>query len=279
LDKLTDILAVVNCAETANIVIDKAVALARPFGASVEVLPGDASLVEPTRAHCASHGYPAVVFHQPPAETPMDGAILRLVEQRPMDLVIKAATGAHPLRRFTLALNDRRLAQRCSAPLLLVGSQPWGNPPRMAACVDVADAESMAYARALLQAAGFLATGCGGFLDVLYTERERHDDRLRMERAVRLAALVREFYMGSERLQMFNGEPESVLVPLISARQYGLLAVGADTHRSGLATWPETLSSRLTDATPGDVLLVKPATPSAAGVAQESAAQQRAHLA
>jgi hypothetical protein len=239
----------------------------------------DPSLAEPMQVHCAERGHLAVVFHDAPLDAPMESAILQMTQQRQVDLVIKAAAGAHPLRRWTLTVNDRRLAQLCPAPLLLVGGKPWSGSPRMAACVDIADPDSIRYARALLQAAGFLATGSGGFLDVLYTERELHDERVRMERAVRLAQLVREFYMGCERLQMFDGAPEKILPALITARQYDVLAIGADTHRSGLAAWPETLSSRLTDATPGDVLLVKPATPSAARPAPASIPQQLAHLA
>jgi nucleotide-binding universal stress UspA family protein len=279
LDKLTNILAVVNSADTGPAVIDKSVALARRFCANVEVLASDAALVEPLREHCAYHRFDAVIFLDPAATVPMDSDILRAVDRRHIDLVIKAATGAHPLRRWTLDVNDRQLAQRCAVPLLLVGDKPWGTSPRMAACVDVTDSSSLAYARALLQAAGFLATGSRAFLDVLYSEREHDDERIRMERAVRLAQLVREFYMGSERLQMFNGAPEKTLPPMITARQYDLIAIGADTHRSGLATWPESLSSRLTDATPGDVLLVKPAAPSAPLAVPVSAAQQHAHLA
>ena len=117
-------------------------------------------------------------------------------------------------------------------PLMLVDRKPWADPMRFAAAVDVSDAEAARKLRArILHAAGFLALGCRGFLDVLYTEREQHDDALRMERAVRLAQLVREFHVGSERLQMFDGAPEKRLPPLIAARQYDVLVLGAVTHR------------------------------------------------
>ena len=57
----------------------------------------------------------------------------------------------------------------------------------------------------ILHTAGFLALGCHGNLDILYSEREQHDETVRMERAVKLAQLVREFHVGCERLQMFDG--------------------------------------------------------------------------
>lgn len=281
MDKLTNILAVIDTPEDGTAVVDKAVTLARHFGANVQVLITRESLLEPLAAHCAHRRYDAVVLLDPPVEgATTTTAILAQLARQPVDLVIKAGSGAHPLRRWTLDLNDRILAQRCPVPLLLTRATPWNSVPRMATCVDVSDPEGALFARALLQSTGFLATGSGGFLDVLYSEREQTDERTRMERAVKLAQLVREFYMGSERLQMFNGAPEKVLPSLIEARHYDVLAIGAVTHRTGLSSWPESLSSRLTDATAGDVLLVKPATPSArADAAAGSAREQLADLA
>ena len=77
-----------------------------------------------------------------------------------------------------------------------------------------------------MHTAGFLALGCHGNLDVLYTEREQQDDFVRMERAVRLAQLVREYHVGCERLQMFEGSPDKRLPPLFAARRYDLLVLG-----------------------------------------------------
>ena len=143
-------------------------------------------------------------------------------EWRP-DLLIKAPAGAHPLRRWTLTPNDWQLSQQCPVPLMLATAKPWANPVRFAASVDVSDVDSVDIARSVLHTAGFLALGCHGNLDVLYTEREPDDDFIRMERAVRLAQLVREFHVGCERLQMFDGAPDKRLPPLIAARHYDVL--------------------------------------------------------
>ncbi len=115
-------------------------------------------------------------------------------------------------------------------PVLLAGPKPWERPLRVAAAVDVSDHETAVVARSILQAAGFLALGLHGNLDILYSEREERDETLRMERAVKIAQLVREFHVGCERLQMFDGAPEKRLPPLLAARQYDLLVLGAVSH-------------------------------------------------
>ena len=106
-------------------------------------------------------------------------------------------------------------------------------------------------------AAGFLALGCHGNLDVLYTEREPDDEFIRMERAVRLAQLVREYHVGCERLQMFDGPPDKRLPPLIAERRYDLLVLGSVSHWRSLGDSICPLTSRLVAATEGDVILVK----------------------
>jgi nucleotide-binding universal stress UspA family protein len=96
-----------------------------------------------------------------------------------------------------------------------------------------------------------------------------HDETLRMARAVRLAQMVREFHVGTERLQMLEGTPENKLPGIIAARGYDLLALGAMTHRTGFAALFADLSNRLVDAGEGDVLLVSP--PCTAEVAERDA--------
>jgi universal stress protein E len=172
------------------------------------------------------------------------------------DLVIKAPAGPHALRRFTLADNDWQLARECPVPLLLVRAPSWADPVRFAAAVNVADEDHADLARAILHAAGFLALGSRGQLDILYTETETQDEPLRMERAVRLAQLVREFHVGCERIQMFAGEPEKRLPPLIAARRYCLLVLGGRSRRRGLARLAPGVVSQLMEATESDILLV-----------------------
>lgn len=258
MDKLTNILAVADATAGGLQVVEKAVLLAERFGARVDLVSADAAMVGALATSRARHGYDAISISRLHGPGSLQELILRRTRERHPDLVIKPASGARPLRRWTLDDNDRWLAGECPVPLLLSTAKPWMGDLRMAAAVDVSDGDSARFARAILQCAGFLALGSRAWLDVLYSEAEERDERIRMERAVKLAQLIREYHVGGERLQMFGGPPERTLPRVMESRRYDLLVLGAITHRTGIAAWNETLSSKLVDATPGDVLLVKP---------------------
>jgi len=260
MEKLTRILAVANGIEDGALVLRKSVALARRFGAHIELLLfGLADDLEAATL-CAVLAYDKVTvasMHSGVEST--TDVILRRVFAAQPDLVVKSPAGEHPLKRWTLDDNDWRLANECPAPVLLVRHAPWASPIRFAAAVDVADDETSDTARSILHAAGFMALGCHGNLDILYSEREPHDDALRMERAVKLAQLVREFHVGCERIQVFDGAPEQVLPPLLSARHYDVLVLGAQSRQPALKNLLGATNSRLVQATEGDVVLVKAA--------------------
>jgi hypothetical protein len=231
MEKITSILAVVENSASGAVVLDKAVALARAFGARVDLLVADASLTSQFASRCAELVYDEVTLcslHR--SDEPLHTLLLRRIHERPPDLVVKAPGGVHPLGEWTLHANDRELAADSPVPLMLVGMNAWNNPMRLAAAVDVSAPEATIGARAVLQAAGFLVLGCHGWLDVLYSEREERDETVRMERAVKLAQLVREFHVGMERLQMFDGEPAKRLPPLITARHYDMLVLAIGPH-------------------------------------------------
>ena len=260
MEKLTRILAVANGIEDGSLVLRKSVALARRFGAHIELLLfGLADDLEAATL-CAVLAYDKVTvasMHSGVEST--TDVILRRVFAAQPDLVVKSPAGEHPLKRWTLDDNDWRLANECPAPVLLVRHAPWASPIRFAAAVDVADDETSDTARSILHAAGFMALGCHGNLDILYSEREQHDDALRMERAVKLAQLVREFHVGCERIQVFDGAPEQVLPPVVSARHYDVLVLGAQSRQPALKNLLGATNSRLVQATEGDVVLVKAA--------------------
>lgn len=278
MEKLTSILAVVESASAGSVVLDKAVQLARAFGANVELLLTDPSLIQEFAAQCAKHQYVEVTITasaREPRESLPRFVLRRVAERRP-DLVVKAPAGAHPLRTWTLDGTDRELVAHCPAPVLLVRMKRWGPSPRMAAAVDVSDPEAAMVARSVLQSSGFLALGLHGNLDILYTERDSQDSVLRMERAVKLSRLVREYYVGCERLQMFDGPPDTRLPAIVAPRQYDILVLGGITHRT---TTPlrQTLTSKLFEATAGDVLLVKPGMRDAARYGRGLPRQEIAH--
>jgi hypothetical protein len=250
-EKLTSILAVVEELEPGVAVLEKAVRLARRFSAHVELLVADDAQLNSFASRCAALDYSHLtIFAAHRGVEPWHAFIGRRLAVRCPDLVIKAPSGSHPLRRWTLGSNDWQLASECPVPVMLAGSRVWSEPVRFAAAVDVGDEISVRHARSILHTAGFLALGCRGHLDVLYSEREQRDETLRMQRAVTLGQLVREFHIGRERLQMFAGAPEERLAPLITAREYDVLVLGAMSHRSSPC-------GKLVDASRGDVVLVK----------------------
>jgi hypothetical protein len=259
MDKLIAILAVIEQSASGNAVLDKSVTLARRFNARVELLVADEPLLREFAARCAALDYQEVTLGSPlHGDEPLHRRLLRRIGESRPDILVKAPESPRPWSQWTLHGSDRELASECPVPVLLAGSLPWADPPRFAAAVDVSDPETATVARAVLHTAGMLAQGTRGRLDVLYAEREQHDETVRMARAVRLAQLVREYHVGCERLQMFSGAPEKRLPPLIGARQYDVLVLGAVSHREeNLAIG--TLTAKLVDATPGDVALVKAA--------------------
>jgi hypothetical protein len=248
-EKLTSILAVALEPDSAMLVLDKAAAVAARFGAGVEVLVDDSVCAHRVTARCAEKGYRDIKLYSV-ASVPESGyetAMRRIWSLRP-DLVVKApATDG----------SDWEFANECPAPVLLVRGGAWEQPARFAAAVDVSDEDNASLARSILHTAGFLALGTHGNLDILYSEREAQDETLRMQRAVRLAQLVREFYVGCERLQIYSGDPAKRLPPLVAARRYDVLVLGGESPGDDpRRTVPATVRN-LVAATSGDVVLVK----------------------
>jgi universal stress protein E len=258
MEKLTRILAVVDRVEDGAVLLEKSVSLARRFGARVELLLHESLHEQAFATLCSTLHYDEVTL------TTMDRgadsrlqAILRHAFATRPDLIMKAPSGEHPLKRWSLDENDYRLADESPVPVLLVRHKPWSKPTRFAAAVDVADDASAGTARSILHAAGFMTLGCHGQLDILYGERERRDERLRMARAVKLAQLVREFHVGCERIQVFDGDPNEKLPQVAAARHYDVLVLGARSRQPALKNLFGSLASRMVDATDGDVMLIK----------------------
>ena len=257
MEKLTRILTVVDKVADGPVLLEKSVALARRFGAHVDLLLHDSLHVEAFATLCSTLHYREVTVARMHASTaPLHEVILRCALHASPDLIIKAPAGVRPLARWTLDENDRSLADKSPVPVLLVRQKAWSDPVRFAAAVDVSDRDGAEMARSILHTAGFLAMGFHGNLDILYSERERNDETVRMERAVKLAQLVREFHVGCERLQVLNGEPGKVLSPLVAARHYDVLVLGSQSRRPLRSSISGGTVGQLIEASDGDVVLV-----------------------
>jgi nucleotide-binding universal stress UspA family protein len=256
MDKLTSIVAIADEAQGAPALLDKAVLLARCFNARVEIMSDDLSVIELLGSRRAERGYAEVALR---GMRPKAGSrVLSLLPE-------VAGSGADLVLRTRRSPGNWKLAELLPMPMLLVGDGKWTPPLRIAAAVDVSEHETSTLARAILQAAGFIALGSQGDLDVCYSERETQDDATRMERAVRLAQMVREFHVGTEHLRLLQGPPEETLVREFDTRRYDILAIGAVTRRTGFAAAFGNLTNRLAEASGSDVLLVPSAREAFAG--------------
>jgi universal stress protein E len=192
---------------------------------------------------------------------PLSDAILAKVAELQPDLVMKAPAGSHPLRLFTMDLNDWRLARGCPSALMLVAGKPWRSVPHFGALIDVREEAIARLPAAVLHSCEYLTLGCGGELDVAYCEPGHDGDEV-ADRAAALESLVREFHIPSDRVFALRGDPDSQLTEFVARQRYDVLAIGAPSHRRGLVALAGGLSSKLVDAADSDLLLVRlPARP------------------
>src|SRR6478609_9346193 len=121
-ENLTSILVAVEDATSGIPVLNKAVRLARRFGAHVDLLMADPSQASQFAAHCvALRGDDVVSCSVPGHGGPLHEMILARVSSHVPDLVIKPPSGTHPLRRWALGANDWQLSRECPVPVMLAG--------------------------------------------------------------------------------------------------------------------------------------------------------------
>lgn len=260
MEKLSCLLVVVGDLASSAVLLDKAAILARRCGARIDVLPANPTDTCTLAGWFSARGFGSDVSYAARcSDEPMSVAIARTAESRRADLVMKSAESSTPLRRLLRAADDIALAGTLDMPLMRVGARPWRADMRFAAAVDVSLREGDAVARSILHAAGLLATHCEATINVLYSERESSDETVRMERAVRVARMVREFRIGGERLRVLNGAPENTLPKVVSSGDYDVVFVGAAPSRPVSPIWGPSLTSLLADASVADVMFVKKA--------------------
>lgn len=285
MEKLTSILVVIDPIDEPRQVMDKAMALARHFGAKVELFLCDAqhayalshaydsSGTERARQSCVAEGRRYLeslrqsvvaddvrISLDVACESPLyEGIVHKVLQSRP-DLVIKAAASDHPLRRFSWDANDWQLARTCPVPLMLIRGQAWGTQPRFAAAVDVSEWETAGLAREILQTGEYLSLGCGAALEVLYSDRRAGEEAEHKRRSATLRQLAGEFHVQPDRVHVLEGKPEETLVGFAAPKHYDVLVLGALTHRKGITALVGTLTGKLVDALDCDFVLVKPAS-------------------
>jgi nucleotide-binding universal stress UspA family protein len=256
-EKLTRILLVADGLEPGAKLLEKTVHLARRFGARVELLLDERGDSKGFASLCSERGYEEVILSSVfRGAASLNEVVVRHVHERSTDLIVKApAEGLEPSTGH-LAAEDQELAATSPVPVCLMRARAWRQPLRIAAAVNVANDE-VVLSRSIVHTAGFLNLGCEGELDVIYSEAEKHDEVLRMARAVKLARLVREFHVSGERVRRLEGAPEDTLPPIAASGGYDILILGAVTQRAGWSRLHDSLTRRLVSVFDGDVVLVK----------------------
>lgn len=281
MDNLRTILAVIDPGEGAELVLEKAVRLARHFGSRLELFRCDSehafeldrayddSGVERARALCIEEGrhYLERLLEQQritnlavnvdaACESPLYESIVRKAEECGADLVIKSPVGEHPMRRFSFGPNDWQLARACPASLMLVRGRKWGLSPKFAAAVEVSEGNET-LARRIVNTAEYLALGCGADLEIVHSRDDALPDAQNTRPIHLLEQLACEHHVDFAKLHVLEGKPEVTLPAFAAARSYDVLVLGALTHRVGLSAMVGTLTSFLIDTLDCDFVLVK----------------------
>lgn len=249
--------------------LQKACVIARHFGAAIELFACDAE-----HAYMAEHSYDrrgvsdAVskcladsrrfldamrssiaaadldIRTSVACETPLHAGVLRKVREIGPDLVIRCVEARSTQRHSALTSTDWQLLRTCPAPLMLTRGRAWGPAPRIAAALDLDDDEPSA--RRLLTAAAYLATGCGGDLEIVHGAAAG-----RMGSTIeRLHSLANAAGLPRTHVEIVRGEPEQALPAFAREHDVDVLVLGALGHRVGdgagvVGTLTESLIERL----------------------------------
>ena len=188
-------------------------------------------------------------------ETPLYEGIMHKLERSAPQLVVRGASGREG-RVF--GASDWDLAQSCPVPLLLTKGRLWDPRPVIAAAVDVSSEESPALTHSILGLAKQFADVGDGTLEVLHAGHFYEPETLALHRT-KLEQRAREAGVAPSALHLIDGEPAVALTEFAAACHYDLMVLGALTHRKALTALLGTLTGHLIDTIESDVLLVKPA--------------------
>lgn len=188
-------------------------------------------------------------------ETPLYEGIMHKLERSAPQLVVRGASGREG-RVF--GASDWDLAQSCPVPLLLTKGRLWQPRPAIAAAVDVSAEESLALTHSILGLAKQFADVGRGTLEVLHAGRFYEPQTLALHRA-KLEQRAREAGVAPSALHLIDGEPAAALTEFAATCHYDLMVLGALTHRKTLTALLGTLTGRLIDTIESDFLLVRSA--------------------
>jgi universal stress protein E len=286
MQKLTSVLVVVERGAGDLPLLAKAIALARAFGARLELFACDAeheyelgqtydvqeregarqaSLLELRRyLQRLSDRVTAeklAVSIDVVSESPLYEGIVRKILGSHPDLVLKSAVHDPASQHSALSANDWQLVRTCPAPLLLSRGRTWGVPPCFAAAVDVSEAETPGLGAMILRTAALLRSGCRGELEVLFGEGSEASEQDRKVHANSLRRLADDVQLDAGRIRFLTGDPVMTLAAKAAEQHYDVLVLGALTHRTQqAAALVGTLTQKLMETLASDFILIRPAS-------------------
>lgn len=287
--RLESILVVAERTDAAHHALLKGYVLARHFGARLELFHCDSEHalalrhsydsrgVEHSREACLADGRrfldalrQSVVSDDVPialdvaCESPLYEGIVHKVLTSCPDLVIKSV-GLGNDHRGTFSASDSQLVRTCPVPLMLTRGRPWSVPPRFLAAVDLAPEEFPGTARAIVNAGAYLAQGCRGRLDLVYSNRLRDTGTLPASSAragedaeAALRALAGDCRIAAYGSHVLSGEPEDALLDFVAQRHFDVVLLGALGHQRVYTQLVGSLTAKLIDGLDCDFVLMKP---------------------
>ena len=282
---LTSVLVVMDRGGGDLPLLAKAIALARAFGARLELFACDAA-----HEYELEHTYDAqgregarqasvldlrrylqrlrdqvaaeklAVSVDVASESPLYEGIVRKIHASHPDLVLKSAVHDPASRHSALSANDWQLIRACPAPLLLGRGRAWRVPPCFAAAVDVSEAETPGLGAMILHTAALLRAGCRGELEVLFGERSEASEQDRAVHASSLRRLADDVHLDAGRVHFLTGDPVMAVAAKAAEQHYDVLVLGALTHRTQqAAALVGTLTHKLMETLDSDFILIRPA--------------------
>ncbi len=279
----SSILAVAQRSKSDTVLLAKAAALARAFGFGLELF-----LCESEQAYVLKHSYvpssrgsglndcvvrardylitqrklvdPAVgnVSIEVECVSPLYEAVVAKVRRSRPDLVMKAAGMLDERGHSAFDENDWQLMRTCPATIALVQTRHWRKRLRIAAAVDVSDAESDGLSLSIVRTARRLALATGGELDLIYAEQQPPENATSRAATERLRLLARRADLDDEHAHILVGSPEREIPSFAAGRDYDVLALGALTQRKVPVQLVGDLTAALIEVLNCDFLLIKP---------------------
>ena len=274
------ILVVVERTAEPSALIRRAIRLAEPFGARLELFLCDSeqayvlghsydrhgilaarnASVSESRRYLSglrdSAGAGVEMSIDAECESPLYESVVRKVLRSAPDIVVKAMGAATARASGAPDPNDWQLMRTCPVTLMLTHARSWRDAPRLAAAIDVSDAEPEDLAKSVMETSVLLAGCSRGELHVVYGEKDPGaDSRSRRDKLHRLCG---EAGVAQDRTHVLSGEPERTLPAFLREQGFDALVLGALSHRSTGTTPVGTLTSTLLETLDCDFVLVKP---------------------